>query len=167
MNRGDLVTIALPGDLDKPRPAFIIQSDQFDQTGTVTVLLVSGTLVDAPLIRTTIDPTPTNGLRKRSQIMVDKAMSVKRDKIGATIGRLDAEVMLAVTRTLGRLVRHRLIQRRRSTAMIGGRTDLRPGEIEGAIHAGTFRRGGNPQLDATRLDNELVVDTHKRQVGAA
>ncbi len=100
MNRGDLVTIALPGDFGQPRPALIIQSDQFNQTGTVTVLLVSGTLVDAPLIRPIIDPTPTNGLRKRSQIMVDKAMSVKRDKIGATIGRLDTESMLAVTRAL-------------------------------------------------------------------
>ncbi len=100
MKRGDLVTIALPGDFGKPRPALIIQSDQFDQTGTVTVLLISGTLVDAPLIRTTIEPTQANGLRKRSQIMVDKAMSVKRDKIGEAIGHLDAEAMLAVTRAL-------------------------------------------------------------------
>lgn len=100
MKRGDLVTIALPGDFGKPRPALIIQSDQFDQTGTVTVLLVSGTLVDAPLIRTTIEPTPGNGLRKPSQVMVDKAMSVKRDKIGTVIGQLDAETMLRVTRSL-------------------------------------------------------------------
>jgi len=100
VKRGDLVTVAVQGDLGKPRPALIIQSDQFDQTGTVTVLLVSGTLVDAPLIRTTIEPTLTNGLRKRSQIMVDKAMSVKRDKIGSIIGRLDAEAMLGVTRAL-------------------------------------------------------------------
>lgn len=100
MKRGDLVTIALSGDFGKPRPALVIQSDQFAETGTVTVLLISSTLVDAPLIRTTIEPTPTNGLRARSQITVDKAMSVKRDKIGATIGSLDAEAMLAVTRSL-------------------------------------------------------------------
>ncbi len=100
MKRGDLVTIALPGDFGKPRPALVIQSDQFDQTGTVTVLLVSGTLVDAPLIRATIEPTPTNGLRNQSQVMVDKAMSVKRDRIGTTIGHLDAEAMLAITRAL-------------------------------------------------------------------
>lgn len=100
MNRGDLVTIALSGDFGKPRPALVIQSDQFDQTSTVTVLLISGTLVDAPLIRTTIEPTPGNGLHKPSQVMVDKAMSVKRDKIGAIIGRLDPEAMLAVTRAL-------------------------------------------------------------------
>jgi mRNA interferase MazF len=100
VKRGDLVTIALAGDVGKPRPALIIQSDPFDQTGTVTVLLVSGTLVDAPLIRTTIEPDSANGLRKRSQVMVDKAMSVKRDKIGTTIGHLDPEAMLAVTRAL-------------------------------------------------------------------
>jgi mRNA interferase MazF len=100
VKRGDLVTIAMPGDFGKPRPALIIQSDQFDETGTVTVLLMSSTLVDAPLIRTTMQPTPRNGLRKASQVMVDKAMSVKRERIGATIGSLDAEAMLAVTRAL-------------------------------------------------------------------
>lgn len=100
MNRGDLVTIAISGDHGKPRPALVIQSDQFGETGTVTVLLVSGTLVDAPLIRTTVEPTPGNGLRKRSQVMVDKAMSVKREKIGVIIGQLDPEAMLAVTRAL-------------------------------------------------------------------
>jgi mRNA interferase MazF len=100
VKRGDLVTVALQGDLGKPRLALIIQSDRFDQTGTVTVLPISGTLVDAPLIRTTIEPTPTNGLRKRSQVMVDKAASVKRDKIGAIIGHLEAEAMLGVTRAL-------------------------------------------------------------------
>jgi mRNA interferase MazF len=100
VRRGDFVTIALSGDFGKPRPALIVQSDHFNETGTVTVLLVSSTLVDAPLIRTTIEPTPGNGLNKRSQVMVDKAMSVKRDKIGVTIGRLDAEAMLAITRAL-------------------------------------------------------------------
>ncbi len=100
MRRGDLVTIALPGDFDKPRPALVIQSDQFDETGTVTMLLLSGTLVDAPLIRVMVDPTPENGLRKRSQVMVDKAMTVRRDRIGDPIGRLDDATMLAVTRAL-------------------------------------------------------------------
>jgi len=100
LKRGDLVTIALPGDFGKPRPALVIQADQFDQTGTVTVLLVTGSLLDAPLIRQTIDPTPENGLRKNSQVMVDKAMSVRRDRVGSVIGRVDSASMLAVTRAL-------------------------------------------------------------------
>ncbi len=86
------MTIAIPGDFGKPRPALVIQADRFDQTGTVTVLLVSATQVDAP-------PSAT-GLRKRSQVMVDKAMSVKRERIGSTIGQLDTAAMVAVTRSL-------------------------------------------------------------------
>lgn len=100
MKRGDLVTVAMPGDFGKPRPALVIQADQFDGTGTVAVLLVSGTLVDAPLIRPMIEPTATNGLRKRSQVMVDKVMAVKRDRIGDVIGHLDARTMIEVTRAL-------------------------------------------------------------------
>jgi mRNA interferase MazF len=100
VRRGDLVTVAMPGAFGKPRPALVIQSDQFAQTGTVTILLVSGTLVDAPLIRPSVRPTPQNGLRKPSQIQIDKAMSVKRDKVGPVIGRLDDATMLAVTRSL-------------------------------------------------------------------
>lgn len=100
MKRGDLVTIAMAGDFGKPRPALIIQADQFGETGTLTVLLVSGTLVDAPLIRTTIEASQANGLHTRSQVMVDKAMSVKRDKIGLRIGQLESVQMSAVTRAL-------------------------------------------------------------------
>lgn len=100
MKRGDLVTIALAGDYGKPRPALVIQSDRYDRTGTVTVLLVSATLVEAPLLRVDLAASPASGLRKRSQAMVDKAMSVKREKIGPVIGQLDAETMLAVTRAL-------------------------------------------------------------------
>ncbi len=100
MKRGDLVTISIPGDFGKPRTALMIQSDQFDQTGTLTVLLISGTLVDAPLIRPTIESSTGNGPRKTSQVMVDKAMSVKRDRIGTPIGQLDSAAMLAVTRSL-------------------------------------------------------------------
>lgn len=100
MRRGDLVTVAMQGDNGKPRPALIIQADEFADTGTVTILLVSGTLVDAPLLRVGVQPTEQNGLRKPSQIMIDKAMSVRREKVGASIGRLDDEALLSVTRSL-------------------------------------------------------------------
>ncbi|MBJ7417074.1 MAG: type II toxin-antitoxin system PemK/MazF family toxin [Niveispirillum sp.] len=100
MRRGDLVTVATPGDFGKPRPALIIQANQFDATGTLTVALLSGTLVDAPLIRLTVEPTASNGLRKPSQIMIDKIMTARRDRLGQAFGRLDDETMLAVNRSL-------------------------------------------------------------------
>lgn len=102
--RGDFVTIAIQGDFGKPRPALVIQADQFDEHATVTVLLVSSTLVDAPLFRITVKPSAGNGLQIPSQVMVDKAMTVKRDKLGEAFGRLDADAMVEVERSLAVLL---------------------------------------------------------------
>ncbi len=94
------MTVALPGDFGKPHSALVVQYDGFPTTATVTVLLLSGTIVDAPLIRLTVEPSAANGLRKTSQIMVDKAMSVMRDRLGQPFGMIEAEVMVAVNRAL-------------------------------------------------------------------
>lgn len=100
MKRGDFVTIAMQGDLGKPRPALIIQSDQFDALATITLLLVSSDFVEAPLFRITVKPDNKNGLRKASQIMVDKAMTVRQDKLGAPFGVANDDLMVAVNRAL-------------------------------------------------------------------
>ena len=98
--RGDFVTVALQGDFGKPRPALVIQSDRFDEQATVTILPVTGTLIAAPLFRITVRPSRGNGLQKPSQVMVDKAMTVKRDKLGQSIGRIEAESMVDIERSL-------------------------------------------------------------------
>ncbi len=100
MRRGDFVTVAMPGDFGKPRPALVIQSDQFSEHTTVTVLPVTSTLVAAPLLRVTVEPTPESGLQKPSQVMVDKAMTMKRDKVGPAFGRIDADVLVEIERCL-------------------------------------------------------------------
>ena len=100
MRRGDLVTVALQGDLGKPRPALVIQSDLFDAHPSVTILPVTSELRDTPLFRILVNPTELNGLAKPSQIMVDKPQSIAREKIGEVFGRLDDETMLAVNRAL-------------------------------------------------------------------
>ncbi|MBX9459406.1 MAG: type II toxin-antitoxin system PemK/MazF family toxin [Rhizobium sp.] len=101
MRRGDLVPIATSGDDGKPRQAIIIQSELFSATGSVVVLLVSGTPADIPLFRLTTEPTAENGLRKNSQIMIDKIMTVRREKVGPVFGRMSEDEMLAVTRARG------------------------------------------------------------------
>lgn len=100
MNRGDFVTIAMQGDFGKPRPALVIQSDHFSEHGTVSVLLISSTLVDVPLLRVTIQPNANIGLQKPSQIMIDKVMTVRRDKLGAAFGSAGDSAMLEVGRCL-------------------------------------------------------------------
>lgn len=100
MRRGDLVTVALQGDLGKPRPALVIQSDLFEAHPSVTILPVTGELRDAPLFRITVPPTEDNGLSKPSQIMVDKPQTIVREKVGEVFGRLDDESIVAVNRAL-------------------------------------------------------------------
>jgi mRNA interferase MazF len=78
----------------------VIQPDQFSEHATVTVLPVSSTLVDAPLLRVTIQPDEKNGLQKPSQVMIDKAMTVKRSKLGETFGSAGDAAMLEVGRCL-------------------------------------------------------------------
>lgn len=98
--RGDLVTIAVQGDFGKPRPALVIQANQFSEHSSATVLPITSTLVVAPLLRVTVQPSAENGLQKPSQVMVDKAMTVKRDKVGPAFGRIDANALVEVERCL-------------------------------------------------------------------
>lgn len=102
MKRGDLVVVAMPGDYGKPRPALVVQSDLFNEThASITVAPVTSTIVDAPLFRVTVEPSRRNGLRSVSQIMVDKVTTVRRQRLGQTIGRLEEDVVQRVTRALG------------------------------------------------------------------
>lgn len=98
--RGELVTIAMQGDFGKPRPALVIQANQFSAHSSATVLPITSALVAAPLLRVTIQPSAENGLRKPSQVMVDKAMTVMRDKVGPAFGRIDADALVEVERCL-------------------------------------------------------------------
>jgi mRNA interferase MazF len=100
MKRGDFVTVALQGNLDKPRPALILQSDRFDEHATITILPVTSTIVDAPLFRITIEPNETNGLNKPSQVMVDKTMTVAKEKVRKPFGKIEKNTMLEIERCL-------------------------------------------------------------------
>ena len=100
MKRGDLVTVALSGDYGKPRPALVVQSDLFSAHPSVTLLPVTGDLREAPLLRIRVDPSEQNGLRKTSDIMVDKLQTVPRERVGTVIGRVDDATMVAVNRAL-------------------------------------------------------------------
>lgn len=98
MKRGSFVPVAVPGDYGKPRPALVIQSDHFGDHATVTVLLLSSTLIDAPLLRVTVHPDDQNGLKTMSQIMIDKAMTLRRERVGAPFGLAGDQLMLEVSR---------------------------------------------------------------------
>src|SRR3974390_13076 len=91
MKRGDVVTVAAAGDYGKPRPAVIVQTDALpDEHASVVVCQMTSDLSDAPDFRVTIEPTETNGLRVRSQVMADKPVTIRRERIGRPIGQLES-----------------------------------------------------------------------------
>ncbi len=78
-----------PGDLGKPRPAIVVQADEL--RADVTSFLVCPLSSDVhPMYyaRPVLEPTAGNGLRMRSQVMVDKLLPLKRDRIRRTVGRI-------------------------------------------------------------------------------
>ncbi len=94
MQRGDLVTVAAAGDYGKPRPAVVVQSDAFpDSHASVVVCQLTSDLADAPDFRVIIQPKPENGLRQTSQVMADKPVTIRRERVGQKIGRLGDQDM--------------------------------------------------------------------------
>jgi mRNA interferase MazF len=101
LKRGDVVLGVAPGDVGKPRPAVVVQSNTYnDSHASIVVCLLTSHIIDAPLFRITIEPKVSNGLKKQSQIMIDKISALSRDRFGATIGALEAEEMVRVDRAL-------------------------------------------------------------------
>ncbi|WP_208442579.1 type II toxin-antitoxin system PemK/MazF family toxin, partial [Bartonella raoultii] len=98
--RGSLVTIAMQGDFGKPRPALIIQANQFSEHTSVTILPITSTLVAAPLLRITIQPDTQNGLKKTSQVMIDKIMTVRGEKVSPAFGSIHTDKMVEIERCL-------------------------------------------------------------------
>jgi mRNA interferase MazF len=92
-SRGDLVIVAAPGDYGKPRPAVIVQSNAIPVShASVVICPMTSELVETDF-RITIEPGPETGLRVRSQVMADKPVTIRRERIGQRIGQLGAADM--------------------------------------------------------------------------
>jgi len=91
LRRGDIVTVAARGTYaGKPRPALVIQeSVTLPLRDSITLCLLTTELIDAPLFRVRIQPSATNGLRRPSDVMADKVLTVPRASVSERpIGRM-------------------------------------------------------------------------------
>jgi len=102
LTRGAIVVVASRGAYTgKPRPALVVQSDLFNEThASVTVCPITSDCVDAPLFRLTVPGGQRTGLRRVSQVMVDKVVTVPRASLGEEIGRCDPSELEAVAEAL-------------------------------------------------------------------
>ena len=103
MRRGDVVVIADRDGGDyggKPRPAVIIQSELFLETGSIVVCLLTTQETGAPLLRIPVAAGSASGLQRPSRIAVEKLVSVRRERIGQHLGRLADDELVALNRSL-------------------------------------------------------------------
>jgi len=101
VKRGEIWTIAGGGDYTgKPRPAVIVQDDNFDATASVTVCAFTTDPTEAPLFRLRVEPSERNGLRAASNLMVDKLTTVGKQRLGSQIGRLEDEDIVRLNRAI-------------------------------------------------------------------
>jgi mRNA interferase MazF len=99
--RGDVVLMVVPSDLGRPRPGVIVQADEINAgLSTVLVCPVSSDLQDTLSLRPFIEAVPESGLRLRSQIMTDKLVALRRDRIRRVIGRIGTETYEQLDRAL-------------------------------------------------------------------
>ena len=101
MKRGDVVLVVVPSELGRPRPGVIVQADEFSKNlTTVFVCPVSSDVQEKLPLRPIIEAKPSNGLRLRSQIMTDKMIALRQDRVRQIIGHIDSETSEQLDRAL-------------------------------------------------------------------
>src|SRR5687767_3740045 len=103
MKRGEFYIATPPGDYGKPRPVVIVQSDLFlEARDSVTVCLLSSELIGAPLFRVRVKRGPANRLKRASDVMADKVMTLRKERLGEPLGSLTPEEQAALDQALRR-----------------------------------------------------------------
>ena len=101
MKRGEIWTGADDAQYaEKPRPVVIIQHAHFDVLDSVTICGFTKDSTDLPLFRVLIEPSKLNGLQFPSRIMVDKILTIRKNKLGYRIGRLEDKDVIRLDRAI-------------------------------------------------------------------
>jgi len=98
VRRGTVVLIRLPRD--KARPAVVVRSDLLRELSYATVLPITTELRAGISMRIDLTPSPKNGLRAASQVMVDWPQTVRFADMGQAIGHLDMASMRTITQQM-------------------------------------------------------------------
>lgn len=91
--RGDIRTIAAGGNMSKPRPVVVVQSDAIETARTLVVCPFHSI---EERVEGCIAPSAANGLMKWSIPMATQVAAVKKARLGDRIGSLDEMEMALV-----------------------------------------------------------------------
>jgi mRNA interferase MazF len=101
LKRGEIWTAS--GDAEyarKPRPVVIVQNEHFDTLDSVTICGFTSGPTDLPLFRILIEPTALNRLQSPSRIMVDKVLTIRKNRLGYRIGQLSEQDLKRLDRAI-------------------------------------------------------------------
>lgn len=90
MKRGEIWTGADDAQsASKPRPVVIIQNIHFETLESVTICGLTSDPTELPFFRVLVEPSQLNGLQFPSRIMLDKILTMRKNRLGYRIGRLE------------------------------------------------------------------------------
>jgi mRNA interferase MazF len=73
----------------------VVQADRWLQAHpSVTLCPLTSTLLDAPLVRLPVQSAAGIGLKKASQMMVDKLLTVPFSSLGKVVGQLEPQLLI-------------------------------------------------------------------------
>ena len=100
IRRGNIV-LAVHADFGKPRPAVVVQADIFNETaGTILVCPLTSDITERMPLRPIIAASPGSGLRENSQIMTERLMALRADRIRGILGSIDPSTAEELDRAL-------------------------------------------------------------------
>ena len=100
IKRGEIWSVAWTGYARKPRPALVIQAEEYRLTETDILALITTTDNEANMVRLPIKADESNGLQEDSFICLDKLMAIPMTNLGKCYGRVSDEVMQEVNTRL-------------------------------------------------------------------
>lgn len=100
IKRGDIVLVT-HADLGKPRPAVVVQANEFNENAaTVLVCPLTSEITERLPLRPIVPAEPETGLSERSQIMTDRMLALRSDRIRGVLGRIGTASMEELNRAL-------------------------------------------------------------------
>jgi mRNA interferase MazF len=104
VSRGEIWSVLWTGLAGKPRPALVVQSEQYRLTDTDILALITTTDSVQGDLRLLIPADEQNGLLRDSFICLDKLMAIPLSNLGQCHGRASDEIMREVDARLVKIL---------------------------------------------------------------
>ncbi len=101
IKRGTVVTVSAGGGIGhKPRPAIVVQNDDYAHSDTLVVVPLTGELSGELVTRPVFQPDSGNGLKEPSRLMTNRIAGTPIANVGKVIGIMSREDMERVDAAL-------------------------------------------------------------------